>query len=147
VHPIAWILARKARNPLNPSHHQIWAIHCRLEPLNWPRSKRRPRGRRWTTSWSQKSAGAAVSHLGVVPCRVLPPKPRVIVPRRAREWTFGEPPMVPPHRAYRRSRRPVRREPLAQRWRARIRSPILFRFNKILPTQIKINDRDWSTIL
>jgi hypothetical protein len=51
------LFACKTWNPPNPSRHQIWAIHHRLEPLNRPRSKRRPRGRRWTTSWSRSFTG------------------------------------------------------------------------------------------
>jgi hypothetical protein len=51
------IFAYKAQNLLNPSRHQIWAIHHQLEPLNWPRSKSRPWGRRWKTSWSRSFTG------------------------------------------------------------------------------------------
>jgi hypothetical protein len=120
--PIARILASKAWNPPNPSHHQIWAKRHRLEPLNQPRSKRKPRGRCWDTYWSQKRAEAAAHHCpcleegsccrepswsrsspyfalstnAVDPHVVLPQKHRVTMPRRARVRSPDEPPMVPP---------------------------------------------------
>jgi hypothetical protein len=126
VHPIAQILTHKAWKPLNPSHHEIRAKRHQLEPLNWPRSKRRPRGRRWAASWSQKSTGAAAHYCPcleewthcrdpswscssprftpgkdpVDPCIVLPPKPCVTIPWRAWEWSSTEHPMAPPWRAY-----------------------------------------------
>jgi hypothetical protein len=125
VHPIAQNLTHKVWNPPNPSRHKIWAKRRRLEPLNRPRNKRRPQGRHWATSWSQKSAGDAAhrrpcleegSHCRepswshspprfapsmdpIDPCVILPQKPHVTVPRRAREQSSGEPPMAPPHQA------------------------------------------------
>jgi hypothetical protein len=122
---MARILTYKAWNPLNPSHHQIRDQCHRFEPLNWPRSKRRPQGRRWATSWSRKSAGVAAHYSPsseegsrhrkpswscsppcfapgkhpIDPRIILPQKPHVTVPRRDREQSSSEPPMASPHRA------------------------------------------------
>jgi hypothetical protein len=123
VHPITWILTRKTWNPSNSNRHQIWGKRCRLEPLNQPRSKRRPRGGRWAASWSQKSARAIVHHRPcsdegsrhrepswsrspprftpgkdlVDPHIILPQKPYITMPQRALERSSDEPPMAPPH--------------------------------------------------